>query len=296
MKLYRFKTSRNTYFPEIKVGDEFLYGVYNPYSTFAKIYWWLFRSCHLIRCFNEISNPDSEFPYSTLSSFFPKGSKISFNMGSPGNEQKISMLCLERTGNRCFAKYSTLPMAMQLTRNEASILTALKGREISPEILDWRNEDTYCFLRTTYVGGIPLKSLKLTPDVVNLAIQVSREHLVEPINKPHGLETALSHGDFTPWNILVENEKLQLIDWEMAKERELGYDLFTFVTQINMLFSPQKSSKDAISENNKYINDYFNAFGIDGWASYLQAFAERRIKYAQTKGNMILENKMRELL
>jgi len=44
--------------------------------------------------------------------------------------------------------------------------------------------------------------------------------------------SALAHGDFTPWNMFVQQDHLAVYDWEMAKEAyPLGFDAFHFVIQ-----------------------------------------------------------------
>lgn len=296
MKLYRFKTFRTSYyFPQIEKGNSSLYGVYFPFGWVAKCYWWMFRHCFLLRKFNEAKNPDLEFPYSRIMKLLPQKCKASFNMGTPGPEQKISILGIDADGNRFFAKYSEKSKAMALTRNEWQILNNLKGTGLAPSIFDWKEDDSFCFLQTAYVEGTTYKQLRLEKDVVDLAVKVSQRHLFDYKAAEIKLETSLSHGDFTPWNMLVKNGKIRLIDWEMADERELGYDLFTFITQVNMLFSPEKPANYAISENKFFLDFYFKSFGINDWRPYLVAFSERRMKYAKDKDDKLLADRMQQL-
>jgi tRNA A-37 threonylcarbamoyl transferase component Bud32 len=44
------------------------------------------------------------------------------------------------------------------------------------------------------------------------------------------IATALTHGDFQPANILVNGEKMWLIDWEYAARRQAGYDALVYVS------------------------------------------------------------------
>ncbi len=45
-----------------------------------------------------------------------------------------------------------------------------------------------------------------------------------------------SHGDFTPWNIYLNNEKLSIYDWELANPLiPIGFDAFHFITQQGIL-------------------------------------------------------------
>lgn len=45
------------------------------------------------------------------------------------------------------------------------------------------------------------------------------------------ITTALTHGDFQPANILVNEEGVWLIDWEYAARRQIGYDVFVYTLQ-----------------------------------------------------------------
>ncbi|MDH5523365.1 MAG: aminoglycoside phosphotransferase family protein [Desulfobulbaceae bacterium] len=43
------------------------------------------------------------------------------------------------------------------------------------------------------------------------------------------LPLALSHGDFTRWNVRADDKNIYIIDWEEAAPRPLGHDLLTFL-------------------------------------------------------------------
>jgi hypothetical protein len=42
------------------------------------------------------------------------------------------------------------------------------------------------------------------------------------------IATALTHGDFQPANVLVDGERVWLIDWEYAARRQAGYDALVY--------------------------------------------------------------------
>ena len=58
-------------------------------------------------------------------------------------------------------------------------------------------------------------------------IQASGAQLERLGIKKHGLRTALSHGDLQSGNILIENKRPWLIDWESVDRRVLDYDAWT---------------------------------------------------------------------
>lgn len=238
----------------------------------AKIYWWMFRHLSFIRWLNRVDSSSSAFPYNEIISLMSEGCILSFNMGTPGDEQKISMLGIEQNGERFFAKFSEKHDAMALSKHEIDVLTALKDAKVTPELLDYKDEDGFCFFRTSYVEGNALSCLSLDNDIVDLSVLVCKEHL-----SPSGdaLLTGFSHGDFTPWNMLVNNGKYRLIDWEMADERPLGYDLFYFIYQVGRLFAPKEQLAIRIKDNVPYIERYFHAFGIEDWQPYYDDFKQR---------------------
>ena len=299
MTLYKFHTFRTDYyFPAPVKGGAFLFGLYHPYNQSKlrllaiHIYWWLFKNCSTLRNNYRVLNPDNEFPCSIIMSLCPKDSIMSFNLGTPGNEQKISMLGLAPNGAHFFAKFSTLPDAMELSRNEIKILKKMHGKNIAPELLDYKNTSEYVYFRTTCVDGENPTTTSLNNDVLNLAIKINS------INITNGsLKTSLSHGDFTPWNIIVTNHgEYKLIDWEMADNREIGYDLFTYVLHVGTLLNPNEPFTVIINKNARLLNQYFSTFDIADWSPYLRAFALRRIEYERSKGDLDKANNYKCLL
>lgn len=276
MNLYQFKTFRTSYlFPRLDDSRSFLYQLYTPYGTMSKVYWWLFRNVFIVRWINKVSLIDTAFPYTKIMGLVPKGCVVSFNMGTPGDEQKISMLGEDYGGNRFFAKYSQKPRAIELSKNEIDILGDLDGTGLVPELYDYQIGEDFCFFRTSYIEGKNNSSLQLNESIVDLAIKISKTHLHQD-NDNDRLMTGLSHGDFTPWNMLIQEGQIRMIDWEMANERTLGYDLFTFLFQVRRLFATRKTKDEVVYENQVYLNRYFSSFGIRDWSPYLDSFMNER--------------------
>lgn len=295
MRLYRFKTFRTTYyFPPIEKGQEFLYGLYTPYGLVAKVYWWLFRNLSIVRLINRVDSSCLEFSYGTIIKLMPEGCVLSFNMGSPGIEQKISILGVDSGGNRFFAKYSEKPEAIKLSRNEVRVLTKLKGLNQTPDLYYYSDCDDYCFIRTSFVKGCTMKSLNMNNDIVDLAIKISKCPFDTGNNNIH-LKTGLAHGDFCPWNMLVDNGEIHLIDWELAGEKPLGFDLFTFICETSATFNRKERLSSAIKTNEVFLRKYFDAFEIDSFDSYLDVFAHYKYERELSKGDMYLYGKYKEL-
>ena len=62
------------------------------------------------------------------------------------------------------------------------------------------------------------------------------------------IAVGFSHGDFTPWNMYVKNEKLAIYDWELATSlMPIGYDAFHYIIQQGVLVD-KKPWKSIIKE------------------------------------------------
>jgi thiamine kinase-like enzyme len=80
------------------------------------------------------------------------------------------------------------------------------------------------------------------------------------INDSILLPLALSHGDFTRWNVRGDKERIYVIDWEEARMRPLGHDLLSFLLAEYLLvhqIAPEKAVPRIVEE---IINGMFDKF------------------------------------
>lgn len=298
MKLYRFKTfTTSYYFPHLDSSLQYMYGLYSPYGgRLSKIYWWLFQHSSVVRSLTSVNEKDLEFPYSKIKASDGNDTLMSFNMGSPGVEQKISILGYDKTLDiPFFAKFSEKPRAKKLTKNEIRIYRMLDGTGLTPKLLQAVDTDDYVYLKAEFIKGSRPKSRKMTDEVLQLYLPLSKYHLTDKNVDENGLKMSLSHGDFCPWNVLVSEGSIRLIDWELAADRTLGYDLFTYICQVAILFEPEKQLLLAIDDNMRFVKEYFYSFGITDYKPYLKAFAMQKWEYEEGKGNNQLSDKYKEL-
>lgn len=273
-----------------------MYGLYSPYGgRLSKIYWSLFTKIKLIRVLTAVKEENLVFPYRLIKTLTGENTLLAFNMGSPGVEQKISMLGWDESNQQpFFAKFSQKTAARSLTKNEINVYRILKETGLTPRLLKSENSGEYDFIMTEYVEGKRPKDRFMNEKVLELAIKLSSFHL-DNMGHNGELLTCLSHGDFCPWNILVKNDRWNLIDWEVAAERPLGFDLFTYICQVAALFEPEKPLSQAIAENRSYIDRYFGALSAGDWTKYLVSFVEEKVNYEASKGNDDLLKKYKEL-
>jgi len=299
MKFHRFKTfTTSYYFPELDATHQYMYGLYSAYGgRLSKIYWWLFRKCHLVRLLTSVDESKFDFPYRLIRDIDGTDSIMSFNMGSPGVEQKISILGGDNTSNRpFFAKFSQKPAARRLTENEIRVYRALDGTGLTPKLLGCSHGEEYDYLKAEYIPGSRPLTRELTDEIVDLCIMLSNYHLTDVRSDSSGLTVCMSHGDFCPWNILVSDKGMRLIDWELAADRPLGFDVFTYICQVSALFTPDKSMWESIKWYSEHVEHYFSIFGIIDYLPYLRAFALEKVEYERKKGNKALLTKYEELL
>ncbi len=70
------------------------------------------------------------------------------------------------------------------------------------------------------------------------AIVNQLNHLVDWIGGHHSISVGLAHGDFTPWNMYLTNDKIHVYDWEMSTtDMPLLFDVFHFVFQNEILIN-----------------------------------------------------------
>lgn len=300
MKLYRFRTFRTAYyFPETDAQSRFLYGVYHPYGILpVKLYWKLFTSCGWVRGLSAIEGTSLPFPYQHIMEMCPQGAVLSFNMGTPSEEQKMSMLgYLPATGDSFFAKYSTKEKAMTLSRNEIRVLKELNGMAGAPLLLDAKDNGYEVFFRTSRVNGKACSSFELTERILDILVTLGSAKLKGRDEDVEGLMLCLSHGDFCPWNMLQDGTEIRLIDWEMAANRPLGYDLFLFIIHTHLVMGADENRILALlKENTNYIDKYFNAFNISDYRPYLLSFLTARLKDEQDKAHQQMMKHYQQIL
>lgn len=267
-----------------------MYGLYSPYGgCLSYIYWRAFRLCKAVRWLSVVGEKRLPFPYKEICTANGTKSKMSFNMGSPGAEQKISILGFDlQSRQRFFAKYSQKERARRLTLHEAEIYRMLGSEGLTPRLLTLKENEGGVYMKAEYIQGRRPESRDIDGDILGVAMKLGKYHIEPTPAAQHGLQTSLSHGDFCPWNILVHQGTYRLIDWELAAERPLGYDLLTYICNVSALFEPKMPLIKKIEENKSWLDKYFSSFQIQDYSSYLKTFAHDKAAYERGKQNLTL--------
>lgn len=95
--------------------------------------------------------------------------------------------------------------------------------------------------------------------------------------------TGLTHGDFTPWNLFLTDNKIHVYDWELANQRfPILFDVFHFIFQSGVLI--QKIEFEAIKKqieevrNNSMTHKLCGDLNID-FEEHLQFYLLYNISY-----------------
>jgi Predicted aminoglycoside phosphotransferase len=284
MRYYRFSTFTTSYYFSPEAANyPFLYGLYSPYGgKLSRWYWRKFKQSRFVRSITSVREERLPFPYVTIRELCGAEAILSFNMGSPGEAQKISMLgYIPATQQPFFAKFSQKPEAKRLSKHEIEVLTLLQETQLVPRLYDSKTEDDYVCLQTEYVQGHRPNDTLLNQQVVDYLIKLSSFHYPNA-SAASEMRTCLSHGDFCPWNMLVQPDgSLRMIDWEMADERVAGYDIFTWLLNVAGLVTGKIPLYHIIEKNRKHIMCYFNALQINDYTPYLREFVEQQIAILQ---------------
>ena len=301
MKYYRFSTfTTSYYFPEIDADTVFLYGLYSAYGNkLSRWYWCKFQQSRFVRSLTSVKEDRLPFPYPQIRELCGSEAILSFNMGSPGEAQKIRLLgYIPSSKQPFFAKFSQKPEAMQLSKHEVEVLSLLQDTRLVPRLYNSKIEENFVYLQTEYVQGHRPYDTRLTNQVVDFLGKLSSFHYPNDgkTDEASSLRTCLSHGDFCPWNMLVQPDgSLRMIDWEMADERIVGYDIFTWLLNVAGLVTGKIPLYHIIEKNRKHIMRYFIALQISDYTPYLRRFVVQQMEYQKQKNRQHLLARYQEL-
>jgi hypothetical protein len=107
----------------------------------------------------------------------------------------------------------------------------------------------------------------------------------------------LAHGDFTPWNMYINHEKLYIYDWELSKgAMPVLFDLFHYIFQSEVMINRSGyahvkdeigrvlsliSTKKMIEKFNVDINRVFTFYLIYISSYYIEIYSEQEELYTQ---------------
>lgn len=263
---------------------------YQAYTLTGKITWYLWRKSRVLRKYCLVSDAENIIPIENIKKYISVTSVLAFNRGTVGVEQKVTILGIDTlTDDTFFMKYAETNIARKNVNNEGDILMQLDMLDFVPKLLKHINEDSFTLIKTNVLLGKRLSKQNVDEQLLAILLELSKLTDIKTTkNYTTEVTGCFAHGDFCPWNIMVDTNRLLVFDWEMAGKYPIGYDLFTYIFQTSFLLLPRKSIHLILDQNQSFINRYFNSLMISDWKPYLIAFTNLKLKFETEKLNQRL--------
>lgn len=287
---YYFNIINKQYlFPKSFKKYELFSTFYQPYTFKGFLVWKLWQNFEFIRRLSIVQFPEKIVPFNQIIKHIETPAILAFNRGSKGEEQKITVLGINPISKKeFFIKYAESNIARNNVNNEGAILEQLKHLNFVPKLQQHINELNYTFILTNVLKGVRLKKQPLDQKLLSVLLIISEQNIKSERIYNLGTDTCFGHGDFCPWNMMVNNDTIQVYDWEMAGSYPIGYDLFTFIFQTSFLLTPKKKITEIIEKESDLIKNYFLAKGIHDWGKFLKDFVSIKLILETNKNNQRL--------
>ena len=94
------------------------------------------------------------------------------------------------------------------------------------------------------------------------------DQIFHHLNDCREIEVAIAHGDFTPWNMFVTQQKLHAYDWELASPMmPILYDAFHYIFQSTTLIQQGNGNdiqqKIAVLEDSSFVKKLQSQYKFD---------------------------------
>lgn len=281
MNYISFPPGRNQfYFSEQLFGlKESVFWMYEPLTIKAKLIWYPILKSKWFRQLFRVSfdKLPSEIR-DILEKLQIKNALVQINSGTKSRDQKTTLIV--HNIKTSFFKIGITERSKNLIQNEYNALKLINDTCNLPSPLNYYTIGSLTILETEYVKARKLPQVAMDEKIFSMILSVSLMNS----QKVNDHIVAYQHGDCCPWNVLLkENGAVVFIDWELAGNYPLGYDLFTYVIQPQFLLNPKASNKDVLNRNANWIRAYFEEFGIEDWMKYLKLFVAKKIRIESVK-------------
>lgn len=297
MSYYYFNPfSKQYYFPENFQAYPLFATFYQPYTLAGSVLWFAWKNMSLVRHFCKEESVEDLLPVVRFKKHLPVGCVLAINRGTEGIEQKMSILaCNPKSGEEFFLKYAESEVARKNVDNEGKVLAQLQHLDFVPKLHQQVSERAYSLIQTSILKGERLAKQNVQEQILAVLIELSKQKVNTDRTFKTKLSSCFAHGDFCPWNMMLDEDRLTVFDWEMAGIYPLGYDLFIYIFQTAFLLDTKKSIEKILQENSSLIENYFTRFEIINWHVYLLAFASIKVNLEIPKGNQALLSHYQEL-
>jgi aminoglycoside phosphotransferase (APT) family kinase protein len=141
----------------------------------------------------------------------------------------------------------------------------------------------------TYVDGVQMNHGEITIDLMKQSLSVLREfHDIFSKSELSGDEETLLHSDFSPWNLIVKDNKLVgVLDFDDARPGKRIYD----VANVCWTFLDIGSSDSNFTEEEvyKYLPILIDAYGDIDTSEFVKALLSEQDKVLRYRENRVKE-------
>ena len=191
-----------------------------------------------------------------------------FYVGNEGSDSKATIQMLKNGVPFSYIKFTENPQIAVLFEREAATLNKVSGIQsaVLPQVLQCSHENGVYFFETSSVCDHRTQpSFELCSQHKEFLLELADYTFVENgaaewAEFLANVKFDLNHGDFSPWNCVVENGKLAVFDWEYASAPKPA-----FLDAVHFILKPILLKKTAevgslIGEIKK-ISDYLREVG-----------------------------------
>lgn len=290
---FNFPPFKNQY---ILPGEIFNYPslmkIFVPYTYAGKILWNFFRSLPFLKYLTKIDEKGLPVNRKELKNALKGNDWIyAINTGTKWEGQKTTLIALNKlSGVKYIIKIADSEKARNMLLHEIDVLKKLRGIfNNAPEAINEYSSGNKLFCVFSHMYGDRYTGFDMDLRLIEVIAKINKLNIASKnYYRVGNLQYAFGHGDFCPWNLLIEDDKINVFDWEMAGYYPFGYDLFTFIFQTSLLLRPKTSIGTLLKRNNRIIETYFNSMNIKEWDPYLKAFASVKLDFEKEKSESTL--------
>lgn len=287
MRYYYFNPfSKQYYFPKGFQKIHLFASFYQPYTFAGSLLWFVWKNLWWVRRFCREEFIENVLPIKRFQKYLPPTAIMAINRGTEGIEQKMSILAYDPvSGEEYFLKYAENEISRKNVDNEGKVLTQLNHLDFVPKLYLHVSETDYTLIQTNILKGERLSTQKVDEQILEVLIELSKQNVNTGKTLVSELQCCFAHGDFCPWNMMVDGDRLNVFDWEMGGTYPLGYDLFTYVFQTSILLQKNISFNQLVEEKKDLFQKYFSSLKIDDWLPYFNAFLNIKIECESLKSD-----------
>jgi thymidylate kinase len=141
--------------------------------------------------------------------------------------------------------------------------------KLDKKVVDWKLFSDNLSIDKNFQDLEDIQDKRIPRGIIKKLKQLREQSQTEEIH------LGFSHGDFTPWNMYKDGEKMALYDWELANNNfPIGFDAFHFILQKGILIE-RKSWKTIRTEIDAIITPEV----ISMWTDGREKSVEKYLKY-----------------